>query len=234
MSGTLNQPYTVVKKTTTVQKLADGTTLTRITNTTEVRDSQGRSMQKHDLISTGAAEGQTHPYSVIVMDPVAHTTTHWMVPGKEATVMHGPLMNAPVVRPAPPSSLAASAPPVSAVGTAVLLSGVSIPPSAAFGSNHPRPESKREKLDGKVINGIYAEGTRITTTFPVGFFGSDRPIVQINESWVSPDLKLMIAGTNEDPRSGTTTIELISLDRGEPDPALFTPPQGYEIKEQGR
>jgi hypothetical protein len=36
------QPYTMTQKTTTVQKLVDGTTITRITILKEAHDSQGR------------------------------------------------------------------------------------------------------------------------------------------------------------------------------------------------
>lgn len=40
-NGITNSPYTATKKTTSIQKLVDGTTITRITTETEARDSQG-------------------------------------------------------------------------------------------------------------------------------------------------------------------------------------------------
>jgi hypothetical protein len=97
-----------------------------------------------------------------------------------------------------------------------------------------RPEIKRENLGSKNIAGVYAEGNRVTTTFPIGFFGNDRPVATVSESWQSPDLKLVVLNIFEDPRSGRQTIEVTNIDRAEPDPSLFAPSQGYEIKEQPR
>jgi len=79
---------------------------------------------------------------------------------------------------------------------------------------------------------VYAEGTRVTTTYPVGSLGNDRPIVNVRETWTSPDLRLVVLSTDEDPRTGKQTTEVINLDHGEPDPALFQVPEGYTIRDQ--
>lgn len=50
--GSAGNPYTAVKKTTIIQKLSDGTTLTRENNTTEARDSQGRTMVQNSMGET--------------------------------------------------------------------------------------------------------------------------------------------------------------------------------------
>lgn len=94
-----------------------------------------------------------------------------------------------------------------------------------------RPINQTEKLGGKTIAGVYAEGTRITITYPIGFFGNDRPIVNIREMWTVPDLRLVVLSTDDDPRTGLRTIELTNLNRAEPDPALFQVPEGYTIKD---
>jgi hypothetical protein len=36
----------------------------------------------------------------------------------------------------------------------------------------------------------------------------------------------------DDPRQGRTTAEIEELHQGDPDPAIFSPPEGYIIKEQ--
>ena len=95
-----------------------------------------------------------------------------------------------------------------------------------------RPTTQTEKLGGKSIAGVYAEGVRITTTYPVGFFGNDKPIVSVHEAWTAPGLRLAVLTINDDPRSGTQTTEITDLNRAEPDPALFQVPEGYTIKDQ--
>ena len=36
----------------------------------------------------------------------------------------------------------------------------------------------------------------------------------------------------DDPRRGRTTAEIEEIHKGDPDPALFSPPEGYIIKDQ--
>ena len=93
------------------------------------------------------------------------------------------------------------------------------------------PQTKRERLNGKTIAGVYAEGIRITTTYPVDYFGNDRPIVQVRETWTAPELGLVVLSTDDDPRTGLRTVEVTDLDRGDPAPSLFQVPAGYNVKE---
>lgn len=95
-----------------------------------------------------------------------------------------------------------------------------------------RPERKTEKLGSKTIAGVYAEGTRLTVTYPVGFFGNDKPIITFHETWMSSDLKIVLLNVDDDPRTGTRITEVTNLDRGEPNPTLFQVPEGYTIKDQ--
>ena len=73
--------------------------------------------------------------------------------------------------------------------------------------------------------------TRTTTTFPIGAMGNDRPIVVVNESWFSPELKVQVLQKNSDPRSGESTTRLTNISRAEPDASLFQVPADYEIME---
>jgi hypothetical protein len=102
---------------------------------------------------------------------------------------------------------------------------------ASADPNH-RPTTQSEKLGGKTFAGVYAEGTKLTITYPVGYEGNDRPIVNVRETWTAPDLKIIVYTTDDDPRTGSRTTELINLDRAEPDPALFQVPEGYTINDQ--
>ena len=88
-----------------------------------------------------------------------------------------------------------------------------------------------EKLGTQMIQGVNAEGTRITTTFPAGMYGNDRPFSMVAEHWVSTDLKITVLTKTSDPRFGENITRMENLNRTEPDPALFQIPADYEIVE---
>ncbi len=235
-------PYTAVKKTTIIQKLADGTTINRENNTTEARDSQGRTMQQN---SVSQMQGQNITHTN-VMDPVARTTTVWMSQSKQATRIHMPDLRGAAQQ----SGLIAmgmgsgSIGPVANVtnssqtirtggtGTGPETTGIVTMTAGSVRDPNLRPERKTEKLGGKTIAGVYAEGTRLTVTYPVGFFGNDKPIITFHETWMSSELKLVLLSVDDDPRTGTRITEVTNLDRGEPNPALFQVPEGYTIRDQ--
>jgi hypothetical protein len=110
-------------------------------------------------------------------------------------------------------------------GTAPETTGIVTMTAGPVHDPNLRPERKTEKLGGKTIAGVYAEGTRLTVTSPVGFFGNDKPIITFHETWMSPDLRLVVLSVDDDPRTGTRITEVTNLDRGEPNPALFQVPR---------
>jgi hypothetical protein len=79
------------------------------------------------------------------------------------------------------------------------------------------------------MEGVLVQGQRTTTVYPEGFFGNDRPITTVNETWTSPDLKIMVLSKTSDPRSGESTTRLTNISRAEPDPSLFQVPPDYQI-----
>jgi hypothetical protein len=210
--GVKNQPYFLTKKTTTVQKLADGTTITRSGGSTEARDSAGRTAvtTRFELASTATPDfAQT-----MVFDPVARTRLIWTSQSKQANLVQ--IMQIPQARPVAP--VRSPATPASVVQTRRPQTG--------------RPEIHREDLGAKMIAGVYALGSRMTITYPIGSMGNDRPMTTVNETWRAPDLNIVVLETNEDPRSGVRTSEVTELNRAEPDPKLFQVPAGYTVKEQ--
>jgi hypothetical protein len=54
----------------------------------------------------------------------------------------------------------------------------------------------------------------------------------VDESWISRDLNATLMAIHDDPRRGRTTAEIEELHQGDPDPAVFSPPEGYIIKDQ--
>ncbi len=95
-----------------------------------------------------------------------------------------------------------------------------------------RPQSSTESLGSQTIEGVYVEGKKTTTTFPVGIMGNDRPLVRVMESWISPDLKITVVSKNSDPRMGESTTRMRNINRSEPDPALFGVPADYQIVDE--
>jgi hypothetical protein len=94
----------------------------------------------------------------------------------------------------------------------------------------PGGKVKVEKLDGKTIAGVYAVGIRVTRTWPPGTADNDKMLVSVGERWVSPDSKVLLASSLDDPR-GQLTSEVTQLSRGEPDASLFEIPADYTVKE---
>ena len=95
-----------------------------------------------------------------------------------------------------------------------------------------RRQVKKEPLGSDVIDGIQAEGERMTVTTPAGAEGNDRPLTRVCEYWRSEELKVTILSKCSDPRYGNSITRLENLDRSEPDPTLFQVPADYEIVEQ--
>lgn len=90
---------------------------------------------------------------------------------------------------------------------------------------------KTETLPGQAIHGIYAVGTR--TTQVMRRDGQGPNVVDVQETGVSPDLKIVVFSkdTSTDPDSDQITTEIRQLHRGEPNPALFEIPADYKIVE---
>ncbi len=88
-------------------------------------------------------------------------------------------------------------------------------------------------LGTQTINGVQAEGTRVTRTIPAGAIGNANPIVITRERWYSAELQTVIMIKRSDPRMGTTTFQLTNVQKQEPDASLFQVPADYTVK-QGR
>ena len=114
---------------------------------------------------------------------------------------------------------------------AILLHG--FPGSGLISSmpERPQPQSKRESLGAKVVEGLLCDGTRTTVTYSVGSMGNDGEVVAVFESWVSQELGLTVLRTISEPWRGETVTRLTEIDRSEPDPALFKVPPDFLIQE---
>lgn len=204
----VGSPYCATRKTETVRTLANGTHITRKSESHECRDSQGRTLRE-DFFANAAGELPGTPTFVGILDPVERVNYTLDTNRHIAHRMPFPQM----VPPKPPNP--------------------SIPPKPVSSTpNDPsRPQMTTEPLASQTIEGILVDGRRLTTTFPAGFQGSDGPITVVEERWVSKELGVIVLLKRSDPRNGDTTEQLTDIDRSEPDPALFLVPADYTIKE---
>jgi hypothetical protein len=103
-----------------------------------------------------------------------------------------------------------------------------LPPGAPCNSES---SGKRESLGKQMIEGVEAEGVRITHTIPAGAMGNERPIEFFQERWYSQELQMDVMTKLFDPRAGEMTHRLTNLNRSEPDASLFQPPSDYTLRE---
>jgi hypothetical protein len=68
-------------------------------------------------------------------------------------------------------------------------------------------------------------------TYPIGSIGNDMPITTTAETWMSPELKMVVLSKTSDPRAGDSTMRLTNISLAEPDASLFQVPPDYEIVE---
>src|SRR5262249_37658424 len=82
--------------------------------------------------------------------------------------------------------------------------------------NRDNAQVSTESLGTQTIEGVNAEGTRVTKTIPAGTFGNDKAIQIVTEKWYSPDLQTVVLLKHSDPWMGESTMRLTNITRGEP------------------
>jgi hypothetical protein len=107
----------------------------------------------------------------------------------------------------------------------------STPPARQRPSN---PNVVETDLGTSTVNGVTAQGKRITHTIPAGQIGNAQAIVSTDEIWYSPDLQVVVSSNRNDPRMGTSVYALTNIQRTEPPAALFQVPSDYSIQDAKR
>jgi hypothetical protein len=234
-------PYSAEQVSEHVQTLADGTHITQRQDLMKIyRDSLGRTREERPLFRNVLVSGQAAETRVVVNinDPVAQVRYTLDTVNK---VAHRQRLLSPQERPVR-SAIGATVVRSGVMGGSISATGVatstaSVGGGAGYIGQQPvekRPETSTEKLGTQTIEGVLAEGTRHTTTWPVNSQGNDRPISTVSEMWMSPELHVLILSKSNDPRSGESTQKLINISRDEPPASLFQPPPEYtEVDEEG-
>jgi hypothetical protein len=97
------------------------------------------------------------------------------------------------------------------------------------GSKQIKMRVVTENLGQKEIHGLTAFGMRITET-SLENRGLSAPPDTTTEFWKSREFNLKLLQVTSGPRYGLKRVELSDLQRGDPDPALFEPPQAHKIE----
>jgi hypothetical protein len=215
------KPYSLVLESEQKQTLADGTNISRKTLIRrECRDSMGRTRTEHDVAPSQSHAATSFPM-IQIADPVAHFRYTLNTRAKTADRVSATVVESKV------SSFGRPGPmPPAVTQTSLRVVGSGSLDSAAGAA---RPVTQREPLGTQSFEGVVAEGFRITTTFPVGFMGNDRPLTTVCENWTSQELLTVVMSKCSDPRTGETTTRLTHAELSEPDPALFRVPADYKL-----
>jgi hypothetical protein len=205
-------PFSATITTQTTQVLADGNRIERTTSGTVARDSQGRTRRDLTLPEIGAwgTSGKAAPHVVFINDSVASTQYILQPDRKTARKMQ-------------------QRPRGGKHGAWTRPAG---PPDGA-GTPGAQKNVTTTSLGTQTINGVQAEGTRLTRTIPAGAIGNANPIVITNERWYSAELQTVVMTKRSDPRMGETTFQLTNIQKVEPDATLFQVPSDYTVKEGG-
>ena len=223
-------PYSAQAVTERLQTLADGNRIEQTTSGSVARDSQGRVRRDEGLPALTSTNGDT-PHLVLLIDPVAGI--HWTLDPQTKTAVKMPF---PQIKTPDPGALLPPPPP-GAEKTWFVSTGDAAGPGPhlqIITKNQSSPDSNVSKVDlgTQTIEGVAAQGARITRTIPAGAIGNEQPLVITTETWYSPDLKVLILSKTSDPRMGETTYKLTNIQRAEPPADLFQIPADYSIKDQ--
>lgn len=248
-----NSPFSAEAVSESVQVLADGNRIVRSSTSKLFRNSEGRFRRE----LAGAADGQiglfhTYGAGITILDPVggyrymldtnlktARALHLKMLPeiaikskmndaqkallekklktaGQFRLKVEGGTASPALAMPMPPMAVSIPAMP-------------GMPPVPFATTSQANYESRTEELGSHDFEGVMADGKRTVTTIPADAIGNERPIEIAYERWYSKELELVVYSKHSDPRFGDQTYKLTNLVRSEPDPSLFTLPDGYKL-----
>ncbi len=206
-SGVKGVPFSADVIEESDQALVDGNHIRREMHGRIFRDSEGRSRQETEFPTLMA--GGEKRMRVMIMDPVQQLAITLDPQNKIATIRHLGQHRLPVT--------------VEANKRAAVPS----PQTYVRKASH----MKQEDLGTMEIEGFVAAGKRFTHTIEAGSIGNDKPLISVNETWFSDDLKTLLLTKSEKPEFGQHIRKLVNIHTGNPDPLLFQPPPDYTVKD---
>ena len=240
-----NAPYSAEAVTETTQRLADGNRITRKTNATMYRDSEGRTRREEALGAIGpwAPDGEPSQ-SIFINDPVSKTNMVLDTKTKTVRKMPSPdqgfaKLKAELSQVETRVKVTTATPPHVEAGAVGAIAWSPSGPDGAVVAKlkaemAAKNDAQKESLGTQTIEGVQAEGTRTTLTIPAGAIGNDLPIQVVSERWYSPELQTVVMTKHSDPRMGDTVYHLTNINRNEPAPSLFQAPADYTTASENK
>jgi hypothetical protein len=206
-------PFTADATTEFSQMLSDGNRIERRFSTSLARDGRGRTRSEQDVAMLGPLvvlqKGMNWSTNAV------HTTTAQQDPQPPRfTVITDPMDG--VTYTLDERSKEARRSPSKLTTAAQLIEVQKLNDKLLAGANSLIVES----LGTRQIEGVSAEGTRITTTIPAGQIGNLNPINVVTERWSSKELQMAVLITRRDPRSGDTVYRLTNIVRADSVPSI--------------
>jgi hypothetical protein len=215
-------PYTATAVSESTQVLGDGNRIVNKHSGLVARDGEGRIRREESMGHIGplAIGG---PNMIFIHDPVA----------KAAYVLNPDTKTARVISMEGKHDMHRKMEGMLGGGEPGRGEGIQAKKEAMAAGHHGEMgQVKKESLGTQQIEGVNAEGTRITRTIPAGTIGNERPIDIVLETWTSTDLHVLVVSKRSDPRFGETVFRLTNIKRGEPDAALFQVPSGFTTAQE--
>jgi len=228
------QPYSAEAVNETTQTLADGNKIVNRSSSTIYRDSDGRERREESITKLGLLNASDAAAKVVfISDPVAKVS--YTLHSKEKTAER-----MPAVMSAAGEKFGYSV-QTFAAGRTIETRDVGPGPGPLEArllldersTKSDGRNAKVEQLGTQVIEGIAAEGTRTTTTIPVGQIGNERDINIVSERWYSQELGVLVMSKRSDPRTGEMVYRLTNVNRSEPPHSLFEVPADYTVFDAG-
>ena len=203
-------PYSATEVQTFQEKFADGNSVNTTRTTAHARDGQGRTYTD-ETVTPAAATGKAAYHLITITDPVA---------GYRYELNSSTMIAMQSRMPTPPAGKTGTAPtpPAPTAGTVTRPDGSTITTTI---------------LGPSTINGVAATGTQIVEVIPAGAIGNAQAITITRTNWISTDLKLPVQIKSNDPRGGSSDMELTNIVLAEPAATLFAVPSTYTIKKGG-
>lgn len=201
----LGAPFTLTLETEWVRQLYDGGTTTLVNRRKIARDAAGRIFQERvALVPKSQDRGRSIRSMVQIFDPATHTRydCFYLEQTQRCEILNDNRSTATVYKPMSP-------------------------PTGPLPGN--QGSAIHEDLGKRLIAGVETEGTHDTLIYNPGVYGNDREMTVENEFWWSPQIGLNLLSIRNDPRTGKQTFTVTELVLGDPDPALFEVPEGFQM-----
>jgi hypothetical protein len=216
----LNAPYMAEE---TTSDLREGGWWEVIRRVSVARDSRGHTMRRERSVSMSANGVDSGVrYSMLINDPATRTITSWIEGDATVTVAHQ--YPSCFSFPAEAKTILSGTGPGAVVFVDYDWHLARLRASGPWVSRF-----HNEYLGGRNVQGLRAEGLRITSTLTDDINGRAVNSLSTSERWYSPDLQISMIHSETTRPGETRLVEVKKLRREEPDPALFKLPDGAHV-----